>query len=88
MVNADVAEKMRVARADAESLLASGHASANVADALGVPVLCLQPYIDDGAVTVVVAERLGIEPDAAEDLAMRLGKKGRIGLIVALLMAN
>jgi hypothetical protein len=87
MVDAGIAETMGLTAADAENLI-NGHALPSVADAFGVPLLHLQSYIDTGSVTQVFAERLGQQVDAAEDLGIRLGKRGRIGLIMGRLLAG
>jgi hypothetical protein len=87
MVDAGFAEIMRIDRADAESLL-NGYACASVADALGLRAVQLQSFIATGSATVALAERLGMQVQAAEDFGIRLGKKGRIGLIVGMLLAG
>jgi hypothetical protein len=87
MVDTGIAQTMGVTATDAENLM-SGHVCAGVADALAVPILHLQSYIESGSVTAVLAERLGMEVAAAEDLGMRLSKRGRIGLVFGLLVAG
>ncbi len=85
MVDAGIAETMGLTVTDADDLV-NGRASASVADAFGVPIVHVQSYIDTGATTAVFAERLGLQLEAAEDLGIRLGKRGRIGLIIGRLL--
>jgi len=85
MVDAGVAEVMRLTVTDAECLL-NGHACASVAEALGVQAIHLQAFLDTGSATTELAERLGMQPEAVEDVGIRLTKKGRIGLIVGELL--
>lgn len=87
MVDAGIAEIMKLNRADAESLL-NGYACASVADALALQTIQLQSFIDTGSATAAVAERLGMQVDGAENLGIRLGKKGRIGLVAGMLVAG
>lgn len=87
MVDAGIAEMMRLTAAETEDLI-NGHASASVADAFGAPEIHLQSYIDSGSVTQAFGDRLGMQAAAAEDLGARLGKRGRIGLILGLLLAG
>lgn len=85
MVDAGIAEIMRVSVNDAECLL-NGHICANVADALGVEAAQLQSFIDAGTATGSVAARLGTQMASAEDVGNRLTRKGRIGLVVGMLL--
>jgi hypothetical protein len=87
MIDPVVAEALGIERADAENLL-NGFASPSVADALGVPLVNLQPYLDIGVVAVVFADRLGIPSEAVEDFMTRLTKKGRVGLLFGMLLAG
>jgi hypothetical protein len=87
MVDAGIARMMRVSTTDAECLL-NGHACPSVAETLGAPAIHIQAYVDTGQAAVIFAEKLGVDPEAVEDLGMRLGKKGRIGLIIGMMMAR
>jgi hypothetical protein len=48
----------------------------------------IESYINSGSAAAVLAERLGVNMLAAEDLGARLGREGRIGLIFGLLLAG
>ena len=85
MVDTGIAETMGLTVTDADDLV-NGRASSSVADAFGVPIVHVQSYIDTGTTTAVFAERLGLQLAAAEDLGIRLGKRGRIGLIIGRLL--
>lgn len=85
MIDAAVAETLGVDRADADNLL-NGFASAGIADAVGISQLHIQPFLDNGIVVPVLADRLGIPAEAVEELSMRLTKKGRVGLLIGMLM--
>jgi hypothetical protein len=85
MIHAVVAEKMGVILGDAESLL-KGRVYASVAGTLGVPMGYVESYINGGEASVAMADRLGVNIAAAEDLGRGLGREGRIGLIFGLLL--
>ncbi|HUB18791.1 MAG TPA: hypothetical protein VL990_09165 [Acidobacteriaceae bacterium] len=85
MVDAGVAAIMHVSVTDAECLV-NGHVCGGVAEALGVQAVHVQAFLDTGSALPIFAERVGMTPAAAEDLGMRLGKKGRIGLILGMLL--
>lgn len=87
MVHTGVAEVMRLTELDAEHLL-NGYASDSVAEALGVDAASLQSYLDTGTAPATFAGRLGMLPDSAEEIGIRLTKKGRIGLIVGILLED
>jgi hypothetical protein len=87
MIHAVVAESAGVILGDLDSLL-TGHVYASIADKLDIPMGYLESYINSGSAAAVLAERLGVNMLAAEDLGARLGREGRIGLIFGLLLAG
>ena len=85
MIDATVAEAMGIPHNEAEDLL-NGLMSPGIAQAIGVPQDQLRAYVDTGSASSLMAERLGVPMESAmEDLGIRLGKKGRIGLVAGLL---
>lgn len=48
----------------------------------------VESYINPGSAAAVLAEHFGVNMLAAEDLGVRLGREGRIGLIFGLLLAG
>ena len=87
MIHAVVAESAGVTLGDLDSLL-TGRVYASIADKLGIPMGYIESYIGSGSAAAVLAERLGVNMLAAEDLGARLGREGRIGLIFGLLLAD
>jgi len=86
MIDAAVAEAMGIAHNEAEDLL-NGVVSPGIAHAIGVPHEQVRAYVDTGSTSALMAERLGVSMEtAAEDMGIRLGKKGRIGLVAGLLL--
>jgi hypothetical protein len=85
MIDAAVAEAMGIPHNEAEDLL-NGLVSPAIAHAVGVPQEQVRAYIETGATSNLLAERLGVPMESAvEELGTRLSKKGRIGLIAGLL---
>ena len=87
MIHAAVAERAGVTLGDLDSLL-TGRVYASIANKLGVPMGYLESYINSGSAAAVLAECLGVNMLAAEDLGARLGRGGRIGLIFGVLLAG
>jgi hypothetical protein len=87
MIHAVVADSAGVTLGDLDSLL-TGRVYASIADKLGIPMGYIESYISSGSAAAVLAERLGVNMLAAEDLGARLGREGRIGLIFGLLLAD
>ena len=87
MIHAVVADSAGVTLGDLDSLL-TGRVYASIADKLGIPMGYVESYISSGSAAAVLAERLGVNMLAAEDLGARLGREGRIGLIFGLLLAG
>jgi len=85
MMVAGIASIMHVTFADAQGLL-NGFVGMSVANALGVDAHHIQSWIDTGVPAPIFADRLRMETETAEDIGMRLGKKGRIGIIVGMLL--
>lgn len=70
MIHAVVAESAGVVLGDLDSLLA-GRVYASAADKLGIPMGYVESYINSGSAAAVLAERLGVNMLAAEDLGAR-----------------
>lgn len=87
MIHAAVAEKAGVILGDLDSLLA-GRAYASIERRLGVPMGYIDSFISSGSAAADLAERLGVNALAAEELGKHLGREGRIGLIFGLLLAD
>lgn len=87
MIHAAIAETAGVTLGDLDSLL-TGRVYASIADKLGIPMGYVESYISSGSAAAVLAERLGVNMLAAEDLGARLGREGRIGLIFGMLLAG
>lgn len=87
MIHAIVAESAGVVLGDLDSLL-NGRVFASIADRLGISMADIESYINSGLAAAVLAERLGVNMLAAEDLGVRLGREGRIGLIFGLLLGG
>ncbi len=87
MIHAVVATKAGVSVWDIERLFA-GDAHASVADRLNVPMGYVEDFINDGSVSAHLAECLGFNISAAEELGAHLNRDGRIGLIIGLLIAS
>ncbi len=87
MIHADVAESAGEVLGDLDSLL-NGRVYASIGDKLGIPMGYIESYINSGSAAAVLAERLGVNMLAAEDLGAHLEREGRIGLIFGLLLAG
>jgi len=87
MIHGVVAESAGVTLGDLDSLL-TGCVYASIADKLDVPMGYLESYINSGSAAAVLADRLGVNMLAAEDLGAHLGREGRIGLIFDLLLGG
>lgn len=87
MVHAAVAQRAGTTPADLDSLFA-GRAYASVADKLNVPMAYIEDFINTGSAAAALAERLGFNMLAAEDLGARLDRQGRVGLIIGILIAR
>jgi hypothetical protein len=85
--HAVLADKMGITLADADSLL-NGRAYATVSNALGVPMGYIDSFINNGSASAALANCLGVNISATEELGTQLGREGRIGLIFGLLMAR
>lgn len=85
MFETGLAATMKVTAPDAHSLL-SGHVTMGVGEALGAQAVHIQAWIDEGSVAPIFADRLRLSPEELEDIGMRLTKKGRIGVIVGMLL--
>jgi hypothetical protein len=86
MIHAVVAESAGVTLGDLDSLL-TGRVYASISEKLGISMGYIESYIKSGSAAAVLAERLGVNMLAAEELGAHLGREGRIGLIFGLLLA-
>ena len=87
MVDAVIAEKMGVTAADADSLL-SGRVFGSIQEAVGVPQGLIELFINSNEAADLLAKRFGVDMVALEKLGAKLGRDGRIGLIVGLLFGR
>jgi hypothetical protein len=83
----DVADKASITLDDLECLL-RGSANFNVQQRLGVPMGYIEDYINNNEASADLAALLGFHMGATESLGASLGKQGRIGLLVGLLIAR
>lgn len=81
----DVADKAGITLGDLESLL-RGSVSFEVQERLGVPMGYIEDYINKNEASADFETLLGFHMAAAESLGAALGREGRIGLIVGLLI--
>ena len=82
----EIALRTGVPLADIE-LLVRGHASASIANRLGVPMVNLEEFIVRGEASATLAHRLGTSMSAAEELARAVGSEGVIGIVLGLLLS-
>src|SRR5215470_2589382 len=81
----DIALRTGVPLADIESFIA-GSVPKALADRLGVALLNLQEFVEQGEVSANLAHRLGTSMAGAEELGQALGKEGRVGLVLGVLL--
>lgn len=81
----DAADRAGITLADLESLL-RGTAFATVQERLGVPMGHIDDFIRANSASADLATRLGFHMGAAETLGASLGRDGRIGLIIGVLI--
>ncbi len=87
MMDAVVAELAGITPADLDDLL-QGKVHGSVATRLNVPLGDISTYINQGRCGGRIADRLGFNMAAAERLGSVLGREGRIGLTVGLLLGG
>jgi hypothetical protein len=87
MIHAVVAERAGVILGDLDSLLV-GRVYASIENKLDVPMGYIESYINSCTAAAALAERLGVNMLALEELGAHLGREGRIGLIFGLLLAG
>ena len=81
----DVAHKAHITLDDLEGLL-QGTAYLTVQERFGVSMSCVNAYINRNQASADLVARLGFSVVAAHTLGNALGRDGRIGLILGLLM--
>ena len=81
----DVADRAGINQNDLDSLL-QGRAFYTVEQKLGVPSGLIDDYINRNDASALLANRLGFHAGAAETLGRALGREGRIGLLLGLLI--
>jgi len=87
MIHAGIADRAGVSVGAIEDLF-RGVAHKAVGDRLGVPVGYIEDYISHGSAAAALADCLGFNMLAAEELGSHLGKEGRVGLLIGLLIAG
>jgi hypothetical protein len=87
MIHADIANRASVSIGAIEDLF-RGVAHKAIEDRLGVPMGYIEDYINRGSAAAALADCLGFNMLAAEELGSLLGKEGRVGLLIGLLIAG
>lgn len=87
MIHGVVAERAGVVLGDLDSLL-GGRVYASIERRLQVPMGHLESFIESGSASAALADHIGVNMLAVEELGTHLGREGRIGLIFGLLIAG
>jgi hypothetical protein len=87
MIHGSVSSRAGVTLSDLESLF-NGRAYASVSKKMNVPMGHIENFINHGSASADLANCLGFDMLAVEDLGSRLGKEGRIGLVIGVLISS